>query len=46
MTLADPKPAARVRDNTVLARFHETAWDCLSCGHGRFIQARTPTRKR
>ena len=36
---ADPKPAKRIRDKGVFSTFHARGHDCLSCGHGRFIQA-------
>ena len=37
MTLSDPKPVKRIRDPEVIARFYESGYDCLSCGHGRII---------
>jgi 5-methylcytosine-specific restriction endonuclease McrA len=33
------KPARRIRDKEAFAVFHAKGRDCLSCGHGRSIQA-------
>lgn len=39
MTVADPKPAKRVRDKDVFREFHEAKPRCVCCGEGFRVQA-------